>query len=223
MARDGGSSAAWSRGSGASRCARLDQGMPSRRFGRWAGAAGGGRSSMRAWWNRRVINGATLGRRGLEQVVSGRRTAQGIKIGDAGAVAEGGGEGEPGRVVQPGAASIGQRREQPAVAFPPLVWQPVQVLAQRLPDPGRNPGRIKPLRSRVGHGAGGGQTAGHRGDQKFRRPAARSRQPAGHIPAGRGTASGSMAVGVVHSVLANSAAANWRRPSRSKWVSLSGR
>ena len=65
--------------------------------------------------------GAALGRRGLEQVVSSRRTAQGIKIGDAGAVAEGGGEGEPGRVVQPGAAGVGERREQPAVAFPPLV------------------------------------------------------------------------------------------------------
>ena len=111
--------------------------------------------------------GAALGRRGLEQVVSGRRTAQGIKIGDAGAIAEGGGEGEPGRVVQPGAAGVGERREQLAVAFPPLFWQPVQVLAQRLPDPGRNAGRIEPLRGRVGHCAGGGQrNGGHRGDQE---------------------------------------------------------
>ena len=48
-----------------------------------------------------------------------------------------------------------------------MVWQPVQVLAQRLPDPGRNAGRIEPLRGRVNHCAGGGQRdGGHRGDQE---------------------------------------------------------
>jgi hypothetical protein len=71
---------------------------------------------------------AALGRGGLEQVVNGRGTAQTIKISDRRAVAQGGGEPEPGRVVQPGAAGVGERREQLAVAFPPLYGQPVQVL-----------------------------------------------------------------------------------------------
>jgi hypothetical protein len=92
--------------------------------------------------------GAALGGRGLEQVDSGRRTAQGIEIGDRGVIAEGGGEGEPGRVVQPGTAGVAERGQQLTVAFLPLFWRPVQVLAQRLPDPGRNPGRIEPRVSR---------------------------------------------------------------------------
>ena len=64
---------------------------------------------------------AALGGRGLQQVVGGLRTAQRIKIGDAGVVAEGGGESEPGAVVQPRAAGVRERREQLAVPFPPLV------------------------------------------------------------------------------------------------------
>ena len=111
--------------------------------------------------------GRALGGRGLQQVVSGRRTAQGIKIGDSGVVAEGGGESEPSGVVQPGAAGVGERREQLTVAFYPLVWKPVQVFAQRLPDPGRNPGRIEPLRGRVDYRTVGGErNGGHRGDQE---------------------------------------------------------
>jgi hypothetical protein len=111
--------------------------------------------------------GAPLCRRGLEQVVRGRGQAQGIEIGDAGAVAESGGEGKPGRIVQPGTAGVGERREQLTVAVAPLVGQPVQVLGQRLADPGRNAVRIKSLRGRIGDCAGGGQRdGGHRGDQE---------------------------------------------------------
>ena len=110
---------------------------------------------------------AALGRRSLKQVVSSRRTPQDIEISDAGAVAEGGGEGEPGRVVQPGAAGVGERREQPAYPFPSFFRLLVEVLAQRLPDPGRNAGRIEPLRGRVDYCAAVREpVCGHRGDQK---------------------------------------------------------
>ena len=103
--------------------------------------------------------GVAVGCRGLEQIVGGRRTAQRIEIGNPGVIAEGVGEGEPGRVVQPSAPGIGQRSQQLAVAFRPLFW-PVQVFAQRLPDPGRNAGRIEALRGRVSHSAGSGQRIG---------------------------------------------------------------
>ena len=91
--------------------------------------------------------GAALGRGRLEQVVGGRGTAQGIQVSDRGAVAEGGGEGEPGRVVQPGAPRVGQRRQQPAVALAPAAGQPVQILTAAPPRrrtecrPDRTPGR----------------------------------------------------------------------------------
>ena len=149
--------------------------------------------------------GAPLGRRGLQQVVSGRRTPQGIKIGDAGVIAEGGSECKPGRVVQPGAAGVGQRREQPAVAFSPLFGQPVEVLAQRLPDPGRNAGRIEPLRGRISHGAGGGQRhGGHRGDQEV--PPGPLRDDGGQlvtytVPGAVLDPGGAGRTGVVHPVL----------------------
>ena len=149
--------------------------------------------------------GATLGRRGLEQVVRGRRTAHRIKISNAAVIAEGGGKGKPGRVVQPGAAAIGERRKQSAVAFPPLFWQPVQVLAQRLPDPRRNADRIKPLRGRVSHRTRGGQRdGGHRGDQEVPSGALRDhrRQPVTYPLLGAVLGPGGAGrPGVVHPVL----------------------
>ena len=148
--------------------------------------------------------GAALGRGRLEQVVGGPGTAQGIQISDHGAVAEGGGEGEPGRVVQPGAPRVAERREQPAVALPPMVGQPVQVLLQRLPDPGRNVGRIEPRGGRV-HGAGGGQRdGGHRGDQEVPPGPLRDHggQPVTHrMPGTVLRPGGAGRAGAVHSVL----------------------
>jgi hypothetical protein len=46
-----------------------------------------------------LLGTSTPRTRGLEEVVGGRGMAQGIEVGGRGVVAEGGGEGEPGRVV----------------------------------------------------------------------------------------------------------------------------
>jgi hypothetical protein len=88
-------------------------------------------------------------------------------MGRSGGIAEGVGERQPGRVVQPGAPPVGQRGEQPAFAIPPWFRQLVQVLTQRLPDLGRNCGGVKPVGGWVDHAGGAGERdGGHRGDQK---------------------------------------------------------
>ena len=127
--------------------------------------------------------GAALGGCRLEEVVGGRGMTQDIEVGDRGVVAESGGEGEPGRVVQPGAACVGERGEQPAVAFAAVFRQLVEVLAQRLANPGRYAGRIESSGGRVDQVGGGGQRdGGHRGDQEVPPCPVRNHrgQPAAH-------------------------------------------
>ena len=86
-----------------------------------------------------------------------------------------------------------------------MVGQPVQVLAQRLPDPGRNAGRIEPLRGRISHRAGGGQrNGGHRGDQEVPPGPLRDHggQPVTHpVPGAVLGPGGAGRAGVVHPVL----------------------
>ena len=87
------------------------------RFRRWAGAAG--RAAGRLLGPGGTLGGrpgAALGLAWFGPGV-GLETSYGFEIGDAGVIAEGGGEGEPGGVVQPGTAGVGERREQLAVVF----------------------------------------------------------------------------------------------------------
>ena len=56
--------------------------------------------------------GAAVGRRGLLQVISGRRTAQDVEIGDCRAISEGGSEGAPSWVVfTPSRAELAKARK----------------------------------------------------------------------------------------------------------------
>jgi hypothetical protein len=86
-----------------------------------------------------------------------------------------------------------------------LVWQPVQVFAQRLPDLGRDAGTLEPLRGRISHRAGGGQrNGGHRGDQEVPPSSFRDhrRQPVTYLAPGAVLGPGVAGrTGVIHPVL----------------------